>query len=184
MLDTAAILESAPATSVALRWIPGGDLGTWATLRAMADLAFKGAFHREVRAVAGSLGASVPSRDEARQIAAIRAYLSRYVRFTPDPAIAEYLQEPRVMIQEAVARGYATGDCDDVAMLGAALGISIGLSARYCVLGFFDPNAPFEHVYAELRNTGTGQWCELDTTRPMQAIPESMVTRREYWPIC
>jgi transglutaminase-like putative cysteine protease len=62
------------------------------------------------------------------------------------------------------AQGYARGDCDDVAILGAALGKAAGFPARFVLLGFGGPMAPYQHVFTEI---GTRQgWMNLDVTRP------------------
>lgn len=87
-------------------------------------------------------------------------------RFVRDPTGIELLHRPERLLDQIAAGGYAIGDCDDAAILGAALGKAVGFSARFVVLGFFGPRGPFSHVYTELW-TGTG-WRELDITRTPQ----------------
>lgn len=121
---------------------------------AAADPGFRGAAER----IAG--GGAPASR--ARRI---REWLGRTVLFQPDPPGWELLHHPRAMIEDAAAGGRVTGDCDDVATLGAALGAAVGLPARFVLLAFTG-DGPWEHVYADLW-TGA-RWAELDTTRPVQ----------------
>lgn len=144
-------------------WIPGGHLGIEATVWKMRRL------------VARSLGAPllleaarnmVPGSGDSTEAALrIRAYLEDAVAFVPDPLGVELLKSPVYLLREIEARGRATGDCDDVAVLGAALGRAIGLPARFVLLAFTE-GAPYEHVYTELG--AGGEWVELDTTRPAQ----------------
>ena len=112
----------------------------------------------------------VPPRDAAMQAAALRAYLRRAVRFLRDPDGAEQVTPPAQLLATIARQGYAQGDCDDVATLAAAMGLSIGLVARFVVLGFGGPRGPYEHVYAELAAPpAPGRnpvWLDMDTTRP------------------
>jgi hypothetical protein len=93
-----------------------------------------------------------------------------------DPSGVELLHDPVLLLEDIRERGQARGDCDDVAVLGAALGGAMGLSARFVVVGFRGPNEPFEHVWTELYDGTT--WRELDVTRPRNA--EAPATTREY----
>lgn len=144
-------------------WIPRGDLGIEWTVRRMRQL------------VASSLGSPLlattaahivrRSRSPAEAADRIRGFLEEAVRFEHDPRGVELLKPPDMMLEELEQRGEAVGDCDDVAVFGAALGRAIGLPARFVLLAFTH-GAPFEHVYTELQ-TEEG-WRELDTTRPHQ----------------
>lgn len=98
------------------------------------------------------------------------------MRFVADPVRDELLHDPVLLLERIGRDGFATGDCDDVATLGATLGESVGLPARFIVLGFDDPGAPFGHVYAEIL-AGT-RWVELDTTRQIPIMEVERRTRR------
>jgi transglutaminase-like putative cysteine protease len=145
--------------------IPDGDAGTMATLRKMRELARVSAptplLQRTGRYIVGSGGAP-------RGAARIRRFLARHVRFHPDPFMLELVQTPRLQLERIRTAGYVLGDCDDIATLGAALGLAVHLAARFVVLAF-DPAGPWEHVYCELL-TPDG-WAELDTSREMQRVP-------------
>lgn len=155
----------APVPKVRRYWLPGnllGDFGTELTIWHMRREARRGAAEplpqRTARAIVGRAG----PRDAARRI---RRYLEERVRFVHDPAGLELVKSPTFMLREIESRGYATGDCDDVATLGAALGHAAGLPARFVLYGF-QRSGPYEHVFTELE-TPEG-WLELDTTRPDQ----------------
>lgn len=104
----------------------------------------------------------------------IRAWLEERTVFLADPVGVETIRTPRLMIQTAELEGVAEGDCDDIAVLGAALGMAIGIPARFVLLAFQDPGL-YTHVYTELL-TEAGP-VELDTTRPAQ-MPEGLRIER------
>lgn len=159
-------------TYTRVRWIPGGDAGTRVTLRAMRRLARRSLTDPLLLATAarivGEGRAGVPWAWRVRE------WLEDHWRFLPDPLTVELVREPRVMLQELGALGYMAGDCDDAAVMAAALGMAGGLRARFKVLGFV-PGGEFSHVYTELRDGG--QWVEQDVTRPAQ-FPEGLLPAR------
>lgn len=148
--------------------IPDGDPGTFATLEVM-----RGAIAHDL-AVARPLIARAarriipPGGDPLEAARAIRRYLARSVRFTFDPFDLELVKAPAFQLEEIRTAGHVRGDCDDIATLGAALGIVAGLPARFVVLAF-TPSGPFEHVYTELETPGG--WVDLDTSRELQRVP-------------
>lgn len=79
------------------------------------------------------------------------------------------------MLEEARELGHASGDCDDAAILGAALALEMGLRARFIVLGF-QPWGPYAHVYAEVSEGGP--WVDLDVTAPHQFPAGLRIHRR------
>lgn len=146
--------------------LPDGDAGTFYTLGLMRELALQDA--PLLDAVAGRIISTAATGDP---LAAIRRFLLERVRFRHDPEGVELIAAPLVQLGAIRDRGASAGDCDDVATLGAALGLAAGYPARFVVLRF-DPGAPFEHVFTELR--GPLGWVELDTTRELQRVPASV----------
>lgn len=114
------------------------------------------------------------AQSEGEAARRIRAFLADRVRFVHDPPGVELIRTPDLMLETILARGHAIGDCDDVAVLGAALAMAAGLSCRY-VLVALHPSDPFEHVYTEVL-TPEGA-IELDTTRPAQ-MPDGVTIHR------
>jgi len=110
------------------------------------------------------------------QITRLRSWLRSRIRFVPDPDVTELLHDP-VLLAQWIERDGSTGvDCDDVATLGAALGKAIGIPARFVVVGFYFPDAPYGHIWTELFDGE--RWRELDTTRQAQGVEDSRVSRR------
>lgn len=156
--------------------IPSGDAGTVATLQRMRMMARSGSLHPLVRTVAARLVRDVPGTSAMLQARLVGDWIGQRVRFLPDPAHAEALHDPAWAVGSILTAGQVQLDCDDVALLTAAMGLSIGLRARFVTVGFSSPKAPFRHVWTEL---GTGQtWRPVDPTRPMQPLAGLVVRRR------
>lgn len=144
-------------------WIPSGHLGIEWTVRRMRRLVNESLGSSLLATTARNIVSRSRSSTEAAE--RIRGFLEGSVRFAHDPRGVELLKPPDMMLEELEQLGEAVGDCDDVAVLGAALGRAIGLPARFRLLAF-TRGAPFEHVYTELLTDGG--WLDLDTTRPLQ----------------
>lgn len=159
-----------------------GDAGTVQTLDLMRGLVRNGVAHPLVRQTAVDLARRTLPNDTAGQVREIRAFLTERMHFVHDPLDWEHVSSPEIPLGEMQDRFYATGDCDDVAVLGAALGGAIGIPARFVVLGFHDVRNPMGHVYSELFDGA--QWVDLDVTRPVGEIDrDAMIARTWYYPV-
>lgn len=149
-----------------------GDLPTIVTVWKMRSLAREGSWHPHTRAVATRIVRAAGGRDGALQAGLIREWLAENVRFQRDPSGTELLHGVPLQLATIAQNGSADYDCDDVAILAAALGKAVGLKARFRVVGFNSPNAPFRHVYTELRSPlPASRWVEQDVTRQAQNLP-------------
>lgn len=164
-----------------LGFIPGGDAGTYATLSVMRQLAVNGAISPVVRRVTAALAADAGG-DVWLQARLIRDWIDTHTQFLADPSVAEALQLPADMVRTIEAQGFAQGDCDDVAILAAAMALTIGLRARFVVVAFGAGGstgtapAPFAHVWTELGDVQGRFWLAVDPTRPAIGMP--VVTRK------
>lgn len=158
-------------------FIPSGDAGTYATLAIMRRLAKQGALHPLVRQTAIDITFGMGTNPTA-QARTIREWLSQSILFQRDPYGVEALHAPDAILRSVLTRGTASLDCDDVAVLAAALGLSLGLAARYVAVGFNSPNAPFRHVWAELADPRRPAWIECDITRPAQGLSGVAISRK------
>lgn len=130
----------------------------------MRELVAAGAVEPRVRAAAAEAIAG-----NSCSACGIRRWLGSRFRFLRDPTGIELLRGPVALLDDVARVGYALGDCDDAAVLGAALGRAAGLPARFVVFGWTGPDGPFTHVFAEL---GAGpRWIDLDVTRPYRLPP-------------
>lgn len=152
-----------------------GDGGTYATLGKMKSLARSGASSPVVRGIAARLVQQVEPNGilHARLI---RGWLEDHIIFLRDLSTAEALYHPAELVLAILKDGQVQCDCEDVAMLAAALGLSIGLRARYVVLAF-RPGGPFQHVYTDLSDASGRMWIDCDITRPSQLFDSVQPTR-------
>lgn len=155
-------------THLDIRSIDYGDRGVMQTLQAMAALVNDGVNQPTVVHFARRLAVVSGVRMYAQQAMGIRQWLAQVWRFVDDPPDRELLRDPAVLLNEYQRYGTITGDCDEVAILGAALGKAIGLQAEFVALGFYNPDGTpgrYEHVYAVV-TTPTGATIDMDVTRP------------------
>lgn len=97
---------------------------------------------------------------------AIYDWMKYNIIYTRDPYMVERLQSPDVTLR------VKSGDCDDMAILGAALLESLGIPVRFHLTG----NAPgqYSHIFIDYKFSGT--WHPFDVTLATYAgdrIPES-----------
>lgn len=158
----------------------GGDAGTRQTIAAMCDMVQRSVATPLVRSAVTSIVGDVGGRDDIGQILAVRDWMCGRVRFLRDPANNELLHTPEWMLRRVMRDGVVHVDCDDAAILGAALCGAIGMNVAFVTAAFYASDAPFSHVWASAKSPdGRGDWIELDTTRPMQNLPVGAMSRCE-----
>jgi hypothetical protein len=134
--------------------------------------------HPLVRSVTVAAIEGLPEGDGGVYARSIAGWVADHTRFLPDPLHAEALHDPAWVVGQILTAGQVRLDCDDVAMLVAAMGLSIGLRARFTVIGFNFPNAPYRHVFAELADPRRPRWLAVDPTKPVQGLSQLRVTRQ------
>lgn len=139
--------------------IPAGVAGTRATLDAMARLvraAKLPPIFPIIRGIAVSIVQGLTHKDYAGHAEAVQEWVRGNIQFVRDVRGIEMLTPPAYLLRTRA------GDCDDQAMLVAALVESIGLPARLVAGG---PDAQtFVHVWAEVNINGN--WRAAETTEP------------------
>jgi transglutaminase-like putative cysteine protease len=158
--------------------IGSGTVGTYRTVQLMRRLVRSSLAEPLVRFTAAQIVRGLGG--ELEQARAIAEWLGSHVEFLRDPRGVEYLTDPAKLLRGGYARGVVQGDCDDVAMLAAALGMAVGLRARFVVLGRHPWPDGFEHVYTMLGDPSGRRWLELDPTRPFQGIDPAYLQRRAF----
>lgn len=144
--------------------IPYGFQGSVATLKRMRAVVRASLTQEPVIRTAARIAMFEQPRDQGSQAMAIRDYLVSVFRFVPDPKGVETLRTPLYQLREIHELGAVAGDCDDAAILGAALGLAVGIPAYFRVLKF-RPGADFAHVFTILTPRGSGA-IDLDVTKP------------------
>jgi len=158
-------------TTFSFQSILGGDFGAMQTLAKMRNIANAALRDPVVIEQARQIieDAGVLGRNEGGKYNAIRQWMLDHLQFLPDPVGVELLATPRYMIDYIRRSHFVSGDCDDAAILGAALGKAVGLRAKMRALSFGSKSRPFSHVYTLL--LVRGQWANLDTTRSTRFPP-------------
>lgn len=91
------------------------------------------------------------------QVRAIQLWVQTHIRYVHDPTTVELVQTPQKTLQ------WSAGDCDDQAVLVAALLDSIGHPTQFYAVGF--NGGPLEHVLTRTK-IGT-QWVAVETIKPV-----------------
>lgn len=140
-----------------LAGLPSGEAGIRDTLALMVKLARDGRKSWPVRQLAESLVRNLPPKAWGREIAAIHQYVRDNIRYTMDINGTETVATPEQTVERRL------GDCDDMALLTAALLESIGHPSRFVAIG--KRPGVYEHVLTETRVGG--KWVPVETTEPV-----------------
>jgi len=131
---------------------PDGVAHTADTVARMATLAREGSHTYAIRSLATRITHHVPGKDTRGELAAIYQWVRDTIRYRYDPRGLEWIQAPDRTVQEKA------GDCDDMAILIAALAQSIGHRTRFRTVGKTDKRQ--SHVHAQAFDGQ--QWIALD----------------------
>lgn len=150
--------------------------GVGRTIEVMRRLASDGQTHPKVRRWAEKVLQQVTPKDHLSEAAAIYYATCRQVRYTRDPANAEYLQHPSLVLD------HRHSDCDDMATFLAAALSSVGNDMQFVTVAF-KPQGQYTHVFLQMRDPGTGRMVVLDPVAgPFAAQMVRKVKRHQtYW---
>lgn len=155
-------------------YIPPTTAGVRQSLATMAVLARRDSVDVDVVTLAHSLLSAAGGPRYVVQ--KIRAWLSAQWREVPDPEGVELLRTPASEVRQYLLGSGMSGDCDDIAMVAATLGIALGIRVRYVAVSF-GPSLVPSHVYAELQSPAPGVgWFDVDILRPEGPPPEPIAT--------
>lgn len=105
--------------------------------------------------------------DYHAQLTVLRNWIDDHTQFVRDPADRELLRRPDYMLEEIRKGGLAFGDCDDIAMLSAALAKCVGFPVHFFAEAYH--GGGFSHVYA-VATEPAGEEIDFDTTRPPEIV--------------
>ena len=112
-----------------------------------------------VRALAQDLVRDAAPNDELEEVRRLWRYVRDAVRYVKDVRSVDTLQTPRRTLD------VLQGDCDDKALLLAALLESIGYATRFAVSAT-NPRGTYNHVYVEAFIPRVGAWTPLESSVP------------------
>jgi len=103
--------------------------------------------------------------------------LKRVFKYMPDPVGVEYIKAPWVLVDEIQSRGWAAGDCDDMAALSYVLMRMVGYNAGLRV-GWKNGNTDPSHIWNYVKSR-TGLRIDFDLTTPRLGASHPNLTRVE-----
>lgn len=112
-------------------------------------------------------GKGLQQKDFAGEARRLLEYVRDNIRYVRDIADVETLHDPVTLLK------VGAGDCDDKAILLAALLLSIGHDRLRFVAAAFEPGQ-FSHVW--LQDEVYGKWIDLEPTEPIaygRSVPTS-----------
>ena len=136
--------------------IEDGSAGVRQTLYIMRDVVRRAAHDPDFIEFARGLLQGVPAKDWQREILTLFHFVRNNIRYTLDPDELELLATPERLLE------IGAGDCDEMAMLLAALLKATGKPVRFLAVGF--EAGDLSHVYVEVKNGDA--WIPLDVTEP------------------
>lgn len=161
--------------------LANGDQGTAQTISVMRRLA-EGALRDSnfVRKVS-DIVRPVAAFDDVGEVKQIYDWVRRNIRFTKDPVTVEKLYPPQELLK------IRSGDCDDLALLTAAMAMTIGYPARWITISTNaeSPNE-FTHIWTEVEAPpGSGNWVAMDTARLDSnfGLEPAMYFRKRAWDV-
>jgi transglutaminase-like putative cysteine protease len=162
---------------ITLSAIPDGVDGIKATLALMVRLAQNSKNSFVVREKAMELVSDVPQKSYFNEIKAVHEFVRDHIRYTMDINEVETISTPEKTLS------YGQGDCDDKALLAAALLEALGHPARFVAVG--SQPGDFTHVLVETlmyMKGGTSKWIPVETTEPVPVgwYPTGMPYRLVY----
>lgn len=128
--------------------IPEGRDGIKATLKLMVHIARRTRVTLPVRTLAQQLVQHCPVNDRRCEASTLQRFVRDQIRYLRDIREVETLQFPEQTLQ------LRSGDCDDMALLLAALLESIGFKTRFCAVGV--NGGGYSHVLTQVLIPGSG----------------------------
>jgi hypothetical protein len=150
--------------------------GPETTIQTMREMAQGNRGERSVlvRSVTESVVRQLQPKDYLSEILAVRHFAATRCRYLNDPLTTEFVKDPQRMIEEILAHGKTTVDCDEIALLIATMLRQLGREADYVTVGFGIPGR-FSHVFARGLEPRSNTWIICD---PVAGTGESGMAHR------
>lgn len=148
--------------------MPGGYLGTAATIERMREFVTQYKRDFSIRKLAAQIIQNCPAKDYYCYARAIYEFCRDRIKYVYDPHMVELVESPLRILEAGVA------DCDSICTLMASLNESIGLKTRFRTIKA-DKKRPddFSHVYCVVRvpqsrfsTSKISGWIAEDATLP------------------
>jgi len=136
----------------------------------MARLVRESAREPLVRHMSVDLVRSVYASHYADVVWGLKNFFMRHFRFIDEPD--EMIAAPSRLLRAIREAGAAWGDCDDAAVLAAAMLYSLGFGVRFRAV-IEQPDGSFGHVFAEYKAPDSSLWLIFDPTVPFRPTYDS-----------
>lgn len=91
------------------------------------------------------------------QYSRVASFVLDRVTYVADPRGAEYVRSPVKLLRQFCQRGFAQGDCDDMALLTASLMTALGFKARIVAVKI-NGSDYYNHVLNQVMVRGQWKW--------------------------
>lgn len=81
-------------------------------------------------------------------------------RYMNDPRHVEWIKDPQRQVEEIYDQGSTTVDCDEIALMGATMGLQLGREVEFVAVGF--QPGQLTHVGTRIKEPKTGSWIWVD----------------------
>jgi transglutaminase-like putative cysteine protease len=109
----------------------------------MRSFAHKGKGDMKIRDLVEQICSTLIQGDYASEVLACYYWVCQHIRYLRDPYGLEFVKEPARTLESRA------GDCDDIAVLLAAMAMTCGNRCRFVLVGFKSGGQP-SHVYLEV----------------------------------
>src|SRR4029077_13053292 len=92
-----------------------------------------------VKSVVEQIVSGLRGKDYLGEILAVRYWVTEHVRYINDPLHVEVVKDPQRILEEILAQGKASEDCDGMALLIACMCLILGRVCEFVVVGFGEP---------------------------------------------
>lgn len=140
-----------------------GFSGSRDTLRAMIETAQGPGGEKSalVRSATEEAIGRIASKAYSSEILAVAYWVTAHVMYANDPLHVEMLKSPERIVREVKGRGFARGDCDDMACITGTMALQLGRQAQFVVVGF-GARGDFSHVFCRVQEPKSKQWIVCD----------------------
>ena len=114
-----------------------------------------------VRGIVEQIVGKIQPKDYLGEILAVSYWVTEHVRYVNDPLHTEVVKDAQRLVEEIQSRGYASGDCDDMATLIGTMCLQLGRLVEYVVVGFGDAGQ-YSHVFVRVQEPRSGAWIVCD----------------------
>lgn len=150
-------MKSLITPHVQTKWIPGGKLGTTATIRDMRKLSKEGQQNAAIQTLALEIVEHQPEREKEVNANAIYEHVKNFVRYEYDPFRFEKNQNPFWFYFLT-----GQGDCNNLSILISCLAESVGIPTLFkTIKGDSTRPDQFSHIYPMLQ-IRPGIWVAAD----------------------